>query len=333
MNDTEAINLNTLRIWSHVTCVCGRAAGAAWCTSSHDCRRCTAVQSLLLLSAADGWQMFGVRAHARCHHHHRRCIPLVSGSTLSPPQSSTSAGIYAHEAKTTNSRNCVQVDIACECWCSCLNHHHRLRICHMVTSHPPPLEPLVSGDQPPSSGAHLVNLEDVSATSCIHILQRWRYENAIFLKAKNLTFLLILIDSSLNYESSSERQSAVTEHSYGWPTQPKDEQGLPLPISQYFIQTGDGLHGFWISEHSILKKTLALKWFKRELDPSISRWSNQVVAINEDRPWIQHDGSQQGAGGEETDRLFGSVTLEDNLLASFIFLYLIYYLFVLYIVF
>ena len=96
----------------------------------------------------------------------------------------------------------------------------------MVTSHPPSLEPVVSGDQPPSSGAHLVNLEDVSATSCIHILQRWRYENAIFLKAKNLTFLLILIDSSLNYESSSERQSAVTEHSYGWPTQPKDEHNL-----------------------------------------------------------------------------------------------------------
>ena len=131
MNDTEAIDLNTLRIWSHVTCVRGRAAGAAWCTSSNDCRRCTAVQSLLLLSAADGWQTFGVRAYARCHHHHRRCIPLVSGSTLSPPQSSTSAGIYAHEAKTTNSRNCVQVDIACECWCSCLNH--RLRIWSLHT--------------------------------------------------------------------------------------------------------------------------------------------------------------------------------------------------------
>ena len=94
MNDTEAIDLNTLRIWSHVTCVRGRAAGAAWCTSSNDCRRCTAVQSLLLLSAADGWQTFGVRAYARCHHHHRRCIPLVSGSTLPPPtQSSTAVGM------------------------------------------------------------------------------------------------------------------------------------------------------------------------------------------------------------------------------------------------
>ena len=59
-----------------------------------DGRRCTAVQSLLLLSAADGWQTFGVRAHARCNHHHWRGIPLVSGSTLPPPtQSSTAVGM------------------------------------------------------------------------------------------------------------------------------------------------------------------------------------------------------------------------------------------------
>ena len=70
----------------------------------------------------------------------------------------------------------------------------------MVTSHPPPLEPVVSGDQPLSSGAHLVNLEDVSDTSCIHILRRLRYENAICLKAKSLKFLFILIDS-LKYKS------------------------------------------------------------------------------------------------------------------------------------
>ena len=31
----------------------------------------------------------------------------------------------------------------------------------------------------------------------------------------------------------------MTEHSYGWPTQPKDEQDLPLLMSHYFIQIGE----------------------------------------------------------------------------------------------
>ena len=30
----------------------------------------------------------------------------------------------------------------------------------------------------------------------------------------------------------------MTEHSYGWPIQPKDEQDLTLPMPHYFIQMG-----------------------------------------------------------------------------------------------
>ena len=157
-----------------------------------DGRRCTAVQSLLLLSAADGWQTFGVRAHVRCNHHHRRCIPLVSGSTLPPPtQSSTAVGMRPRRwtrATVFKLISPVNADVAVWTTTTASAYGH--------------FTPAAVGTRGFWRSTTIFWCSSSQFGRCIHILRRLRYENAICLKAKSLKFLFILIDS-LKYKSSS----------------------------------------------------------------------------------------------------------------------------------
>ena len=84
-----------------------------------------------------------------------------------------------------------------------------------------------------------------------------------------------MVDSSSNSDPSSARQSAVTEQkqSYGWPTKTKDKDGKPLPMPEYFIQTGDGPHDWILNLGAFDFEANAggeAKWFKGERDPSSS---------------------------------------------------------------
>ena len=63
------------------------------------------------------------------------------------------------------------------------------------------------------------------------------------------------------------------KQSYGWPTKTKDKDGKPLPMPEYFIQTGDGPHDWILNLGAFDFEANAggeAKWFKGERDPSSS---------------------------------------------------------------